>query len=67
LLKVVRSGNLGRLKVLSAAGSNLKALVNNAGLFLGGPLMHQPVAEVRKIFDVNDFGLLAVPQAFLPH
>jgi NAD(P)-dependent dehydrogenase (short-subunit alcohol dehydrogenase family) len=47
-------------------GRNLKALVNNAGINLGGPLMHQPLAEVRRVFDVNVFGLLAVTQAFLP-
>jgi NAD(P)-dependent dehydrogenase (short-subunit alcohol dehydrogenase family) len=44
----------------------LKALVNNAGVFLGGPLMHQPLSEVRKAFDVNVFGMLSVTQAFLP-
>ena len=48
------------------SGRGLKALVNNAGIFLGGPLMHQPLAEIRKAFDVNVFGLLAVTQAFLP-
>ena len=47
-------------------GRGLKALVNNAGIFQGGPLMHQPLAEMRKAFDVNVFGLLAVTQAFLP-
>jgi NAD(P)-dependent dehydrogenase (short-subunit alcohol dehydrogenase family) len=47
-------------------GRGLKALVNNAGIFQGGPLMHQPLAEIRKAFDVNVFGLLAVTQAFLP-
>jgi len=47
-------------------GRDLKALVNNAGIFLGGPLMHQPLAEVRRAFDVNVFGMLAVTQAFLP-
>jgi NAD(P)-dependent dehydrogenase (short-subunit alcohol dehydrogenase family) len=48
------------------SGRGLKALVNNAGIFLGGPQMHQPLAEVRKVFDVNVFGLLAVTQALLP-
>jgi NAD(P)-dependent dehydrogenase (short-subunit alcohol dehydrogenase family) len=48
------------------SGRGLKALVNNAGIFLGGPQMHQPLAEVRKVFEVNVFGLLAVTQAFLP-
>ncbi len=47
-------------------GRGLRALVNNAGINLGGPLMHQPLSEVRKVFDVNVFGLLAVTQAFLP-
>jgi NAD(P)-dependent dehydrogenase (short-subunit alcohol dehydrogenase family) len=45
---------------------SLKALVNNAGVNLSGPLMHQPLSEVRQVFDVNVFGLLAVVQAFLP-
>src|SRR5580698_4743307 len=48
------------------SGRGLKALVNNAGIFLGGPQMHQPLAEIRRVFDVNVFGLLAVTQAFLP-
>jgi len=47
-------------------GRTLKALINNAGINLGGPLMHQPLAEVRRVFEVNVFGLLAVTQAFLP-
>jgi NAD(P)-dependent dehydrogenase (short-subunit alcohol dehydrogenase family) len=41
-------------------------LINNAGLALPGPLEALPVFEVRKIFDVNVFGLLEVSQAFLP-
>jgi NAD(P)-dependent dehydrogenase (short-subunit alcohol dehydrogenase family) len=47
-------------------GRDLKALVNNAGINLGGPLMYQPLAEVRRVFEVNVFGVLAVTQAFLP-
>jgi NAD(P)-dependent dehydrogenase (short-subunit alcohol dehydrogenase family) len=47
-------------------GRGLKALVNNAGVFLGGPQMHQPLSEVRMAFEVNVFGMLAVTQAFLP-
>lgn len=54
-------------QVKSALGeANLCALVNNAGTNAVGPMMHMPVAEVRRIFDVNVFGLLAVTQAFLP-
>jgi NAD(P)-dependent dehydrogenase (short-subunit alcohol dehydrogenase family) len=47
-------------------GRGLRALVNNAGISLSGPLMHQPLSEVRQVFEVNVFGLLAVSQAFLP-
>lgn len=47
-------------------GRHLKALVNNAGVSINGPLMYQPLDEVRKVFAVNVFGLLAVTQAFLP-
>lgn len=48
------------------AGRALKALVNNAGVSQSGPLMHQPLQELRDMFEVNVFGLLAVTRAFLP-
>lgn len=51
-------------EVLGARG--LKALVNNAGISFSGPLLHQPLEEVRQTFEVNVFGLLAVTRAFLP-
>jgi NAD(P)-dependent dehydrogenase (short-subunit alcohol dehydrogenase family) len=47
-------------------GAGLTGLVNNAGIALAGPLMHQPMAEVRQHFEVNAFGLISVTQAFLP-
>jgi NAD(P)-dependent dehydrogenase (short-subunit alcohol dehydrogenase family) len=54
-------------QVEAAVGDQgLQALVNNAGISGVGPLMHFPLAEVREMFDVNFFGLLAVTQAFLP-
>jgi NAD(P)-dependent dehydrogenase (short-subunit alcohol dehydrogenase family) len=51
-------------QVLGDAG--LAGLVNNAGTALAGPLMHQPLSEVRQHFDVNVLGLVSVTQAFLP-
>lgn len=46
---------------------SLVALVNNAGVASpNGPLAYQPLSEVRAIFEVNVFGLLALTQAFLP-
>jgi NAD(P)-dependent dehydrogenase (short-subunit alcohol dehydrogenase family) len=44
----------------------LAGLVNNAGVAPLGPLEHTPVAELRQVFDVNVFGVMAVTQAFLP-
>ena len=45
---------------------NLAALVNNAGIAPTGPRAHQPFDEIRRIFEVNVFGLLGVTRAFLP-
>ncbi|GAB4178293.1 MAG: SDR family oxidoreductase [Calditrichia bacterium] len=44
----------------------LTALINNAGIGYGGPLLHQPIEEIRRIFEVNLFGLLRVTQVFYP-
>ncbi len=48
------------------AGRTLKGLVNNAGMGLGGPLSHQPVDEIRQVFEVNVLGAVTVSQAFIP-
>jgi NAD(P)-dependent dehydrogenase (short-subunit alcohol dehydrogenase family) len=54
------------VEVTDAAGSSgLKGLVNNAGVTGGGPLEFHELDDVKKMFDVNVFGLLAVTQAFL--
>jgi NAD(P)-dependent dehydrogenase (short-subunit alcohol dehydrogenase family) len=44
----------------------LACLINNAGLSTSGPLMLQPIADIRRQFEVNVIGLFAVAQAFLP-
>ncbi len=48
------------------AGYGLTALVNNAGIYSGGPADSVEDADVRRTFDVNFFGALAVTRAFLP-
>lgn len=48
------------------AGRPLAGLVNNAGIARVGPLELVPLDEVRRVFDVNVFGVLAVTQACLP-
>jgi NAD(P)-dependent dehydrogenase (short-subunit alcohol dehydrogenase family) len=42
----------------------LFGLVNNAGIAIGGPLLHLSIDEFRRQFEVNVFGLLLVTQAF---
>jgi NAD(P)-dependent dehydrogenase (short-subunit alcohol dehydrogenase family) len=49
-----------------AAGGVLHALVNNAGVAVGGPLETMALAEFRHQLDVNLFGQVAVTQALLP-
>jgi len=53
--------------VAAAVGEQgLAGLINNAGIAHNGPLMHVPLDEFRKVFEVNVVGALAVTQAFLP-
>lgn len=47
-------------------GGKLSGLVNNAGLSLNGPLELLPVSGIRKLFEVNVVGLLAVTRGFIP-
>ncbi len=47
-------------------GQGLGALINNAGIAGGGPIEFVPVDVVRRLFEVNVFGMLAVTQACLP-
>jgi NAD(P)-dependent dehydrogenase (short-subunit alcohol dehydrogenase family) len=45
----------------------LHGLVNNAGIALAIPLEFIPLRELRRQFEVNVVGQVAVTQAFLPH
>ena len=47
-------------------GKGLWGLVNNAGISFRAPLEYTPMADFRRLYDANVFGLLAVTQAFLP-
>lgn len=47
-------------------GHGLDALVNNAGYGQGGPVLEVDDAAVRRQYDTNVFGLLAVTRAFAP-
>lgn len=47
-------------------GRTLCGLVNNAGIAVGGPLIHIDPDEVRRQFEVNIMGPIQVTQAFAP-
>ena len=47
-------------------GHNLCGLVNNSGIAVPGPLMHQNIADYRTQIEVNLIAPLIVTQAFLP-
>ncbi|MEM7573844.1 MAG: SDR family NAD(P)-dependent oxidoreductase [Bacteroidota bacterium] len=51
---------------VEAAGHQLSALVNNAGVAISGPLELLPEAQIRQQFEVNVFGLLGLTQVCLP-
>lgn len=47
-------------------GRTLCGLVNNAGISVTGPLIHQPLEKFRLQIEVNLIGQVAVIQAFAP-
>jgi NAD(P)-dependent dehydrogenase (short-subunit alcohol dehydrogenase family) len=49
-----------------ATEGHLRALVNNAGLSVNGPLELLPVRQVERLMAVNVIGLMAVTKALLP-
>lgn len=63
----VRSIQQARAAVEAAVEDRgLSGLVNNAGIPYGGPVEFLELDEVRKTFEVNLFGVIAMTQAFLP-
>jgi len=46
--------------------ATLLGLVNNAGVGLTGPLLHQPLDQFRAVIDTNLLGTLLVTRAFAP-
>ncbi|MFC5751101.1 SDR family NAD(P)-dependent oxidoreductase [Actinomadura rugatobispora] len=48
------------------AGNGLHAVVNNAGIIVQGPVELVPADELRRQFEINVYGPMAVTRAFLP-
>jgi len=53
-------------QAVRTADVRLAGLVNNAGIVVAGPIEHVSESELRKQFEVNVLGQIAVTQAFLP-
>lgn len=54
-VEIVRKGDRG-----------LHGLVNNAGVFIGGPVTETPVEDLQWLYDVNVMGVYRVTRAFAP-
>jgi NAD(P)-dependent dehydrogenase (short-subunit alcohol dehydrogenase family) len=52
--------------VAGAADLGVDVLINNAGLGLVGPMATVPLADVRRSFEINVFGMVALSQAVIP-
>ncbi len=52
--------------IVEEGGKGLYGLVNNAGVFIGGPLADVSVDELEWLMDVNVYGVYRVTQAFAP-
>lgn len=62
-LDVTRPDSIAR--ALDAAGP-IDALVNNAGVGMVGAFEATPLDQVRRIFETNTFGVMAMTQAVIP-
>ena len=51
---------------VSDGGRGLYGLVNNAGIYIGGPLADVDLDELQWLMDVNVYGVYRVTQAFAP-
>lgn len=63
-LDITDAAHVSRLDELLPA--RVDALVNNAGIAVGGPVETVPLDDVRHQFEVNVIGQLAVTRAVLP-
>ncbi len=52
--------------IIGLSPEGIDLLINNAGIAIGGPLMHVPLDEFRYQFEVNVFGLLQFTQGLYP-
>jgi NAD(P)-dependent dehydrogenase (short-subunit alcohol dehydrogenase family) len=66
-LEVTDEASIARaIREVASSGVQLVGVVSNAGIAIGGPLEHIPIAALRELLDVNVVGALALVQAALP-
>jgi NAD(P)-dependent dehydrogenase (short-subunit alcohol dehydrogenase family) len=51
---------------VNKGGRGLHGLINNAGVFIGGPLIDVDLEEFKWLMDVNVYGVYRMNQAFAP-
>ena len=67
LLDVTDADSIAQaINVIRESEVPLHGLLNNAGIAVGGPLEYLPLDALRKQFEVNAIGTMAVTQAALP-
>lgn len=54
------------VETVREGGRGLYGLVNNAGVFIGGPVLEVPVEDLQWLYDVNVMGVYRITQAFGP-
>jgi NAD(P)-dependent dehydrogenase (short-subunit alcohol dehydrogenase family) len=54
------------VETVRKGGKGLHGLINNAGVFIGGPLIEVDIDEVQWLMDVNVYGVVRVTKAFAP-
>ena len=52
--------------VVSEGGRGLYGIINNAGVFIGGPIADVDLEELQWLMDVNVYGVYRITQAFSP-
>jgi NAD(P)-dependent dehydrogenase (short-subunit alcohol dehydrogenase family) len=66
VLDVTDAAQIAAAAATIANDGGLYGLVNNAGIAVGAPLEALPLDALRRQFEINVFGALAVTQAMLP-
>jgi NAD(P)-dependent dehydrogenase (short-subunit alcohol dehydrogenase family) len=54
------------VETVRQGGRGLHGLINNAGVYVGGPMIEIDIGDVQWLMDVNVYGVIRVTQAFAP-